>query len=52
VELTELEEDERLEKDERLVAGIPPIRSRRGPRRRRPAKLHADKAYDYAHLRA
>jgi transposase len=34
-----------------LVAGIPPIRSRRGPRRRRPDKLHADKAYDYAHLR-
>jgi transposase len=32
--------------------GIPPIRSRRGPRRRRPAKLHADKAYDHAHLRA
>jgi len=27
---------------ERLVRGIPPIRSRRGPRRRRPAKLHAD----------
>ncbi|MFG2639222.1 transposase, partial [Streptomyces sp. NPDC048362] len=34
-----------------LVKGIPPIRSRRGPRRRRPAKLHADKGYDYAHLR-
>jgi transposase len=31
--------------------GIPPIRSRRGPRRRRPAKLHADKGYDYDHLR-
>ena len=27
-----------------LVQGIPPIRSRRGPRRRRPAQLHADKA--------
>ena len=26
---------------EPLVRGIPPIRSRRGPRRRRPAKLHA-----------
>ncbi|WP_267883301.1 hypothetical protein [Streptomyces sp. NRRL S-1022] len=26
-------------------------RSRRGPRRRRPAKLHADKGYDYDHLR-
>ncbi len=34
---------------EPLVRGIPPIRSRRGPRRRRPAKLHADKGYD--HLR-
>ncbi|MGN3953514.1 IS5 family transposase [Streptomyces sp. WAC8370] len=30
-----------------LVRGIPPIRSHRGPRRRRPAKLHADKGYDY-----
>ncbi|OKJ68431.1 transposase [Streptomyces sp. TSRI0107] len=30
---------------------IPTIRSRRGPRRRRPAKLHADKGYDYDHLR-
>nr|WP_234342183.1 IS5 family transposase [Streptomyces leeuwenhoekii] len=30
-----------------LVRGIPPIRSRR----RRPAKLHADKGYDYDHLR-
>ncbi|MEV0266891.1 IS5 family transposase [Streptomyces sp. NPDC050617] len=34
-----------------LVRGIPPIRSRRGPRRRRPAKLHGDKGYDYPHLR-
>lgn len=34
-----------------LVRGIPPIRSRRGPRRRRPAKLHADKGYDYDDLR-
>jgi hypothetical protein len=34
-----------------LVRGIPPIRSRRGPRRRRPAKLHADKGYDHGHLR-
>lgn len=32
-----------------LVQGIPPIRSRRGPRRRRPAKLHADRGYP--HLR-
>jgi transposase len=36
---------------EPLVRGIPPIRSRRGPRRRRPGKLHADKGYDYRHLR-
>nr|WP_285509406.1 IS5 family transposase [Streptomyces sp. NBRC 13847] len=36
---------------EPLVRGIPPIRSHRGPRRRRPAKLHADKGYDYDHLR-
>jgi transposase len=34
-----------------LVQGIPPVRSRRGPRRRRPGKLHADKGYDYDHLR-
>lgn len=34
-----------------LVKGVPPIRSRRGPRRRKPAKLHADKGYDYSHLR-
>ncbi|GAA3573285.1 hypothetical protein GCM10022222_67000 [Amycolatopsis ultiminotia] len=31
-----------------LVMAIPTIRSRRGPRRRKPAKLHADKAYDHA----
>lgn len=36
---------------EALVRGIPPIRSRRGPRRRRPDKLHGDKGYDYPHLR-
>lgn len=36
---------------EALVRGIPPIRSRRGPRRRKPAKLHGDKGYDYDHLR-
>ncbi|MET9155081.1 IS5 family transposase [Streptomyces griseoflavus] len=36
---------------EPLVRGIPPIRSRRGPRRRRPTKLHADRGYDYDHLR-
>ena len=34
-----------------LVKGIPPIRSHRGRRRRKPGKLHADKGYDYAHLR-
>jgi IS5 family transposase len=28
-----------------LVLGIPTVRSRRGPRRRRPDKLRADKAY-------
>ncbi len=32
------------------VRGIPPIRSRRGPCRRRFAKLHGDKGYDYDHL--
>ncbi len=36
---------------EPLVRGIPPIRSRRGPRRRRPGKLHADKGHDCDHLR-
>lgn len=36
---------------EPLVRGIAPIRSRRGPRRRRPAKLHGDKLYDYPDLR-
>ena len=35
-----------------LVQAIPPIRPRRGPRRRRPAELHADKGYDYGQLRA
>lgn len=34
-----------------LVMAIPAIRSRRGPRRRKPDKLHADKAYDQADLR-
>lgn len=28
-----------------LVRGIPAVRSRQGSRRRRPAKLHGDKAY-------
>jgi transposase len=34
------------------MRGLPPIRSRYGPRRRRPAKLHADKGYDFDHLRS
>lgn len=34
-----------------LVRAIPAIRSRRGLRRRKPGKLHADKAYDHADLR-
>ncbi|SHN31344.1 hypothetical protein SAMN05216268_1343 [Streptomyces yunnanensis] len=33
------------------VKGIPPIRSRRGLRRRKPGKFHADKDYDDRHLR-
>lgn len=36
---------------EPLVTGIPPIRSRRGRRRRRPAKPHGDKGYDYPRVR-
>ena len=34
-----------------LVKAIPAVRSRRGPRRCRPGKLHADKAYDQPELR-
>lgn len=34
-----------------LLRAIPAIKSRRGPRRRKPAKLHTDKAYDHAELR-
>jgi hypothetical protein len=34
------------------VTGIPAIRSQRGPRRRRPVKLRADKGYDFDQLRA
>jgi hypothetical protein len=30
-----------------LVAAIPAVKSRRGPRRRKPGKLRADKGYDY-----
>ncbi|MBG0831634.1 transposase [Planomonospora sp. ID67723] len=36
---------------EPLVRAIPPTRSRRGRRRRRPAKLHGDKGYDYPGVR-
>ena len=35
-----------------LVMAIPAIRSRRGPHRRRPAKLRADKGYDSGQDRA
>jgi transposase len=35
-----------------LVMGIPAIRSRGGPRRRRPDKLRADKGYDFDSHRA
>ena len=35
-----------------LVQAIPAVRSRRGPRRRRPVRLHGDKGYDYPQLRA
>ncbi|WP_211227005.1 IS5 family transposase [Amycolatopsis benzoatilytica] len=34
-----------------LVMAIPAVKSRRGPRRGRPGKLHADKAYDQPALR-
>jgi transposase len=34
-----------------LVMAIPSIKPRHGPRRRKPGKLHADKAYDQADLR-
>ncbi|MFC7864877.1 IS5 family transposase [Streptomyces murinus] len=34
-----------------LMRGIPPVRSRYGPRRRRPAELRADKGYNFDHLR-
>ena len=36
---------------ERLLDAIPPVRRRRGRPRRRPDKLHADKAYDYPFCR-
>lgn len=34
-----------------LVQAVPAVRSRRGPHRRRPDKLHADKGYDDDDLR-
>lgn len=37
---------------ERLVDAIPPIHGPRGRPRTRPAKLHADKGYDYRRCRA
>lgn len=36
---------------EDLIDAVPPIRQRRGRPRRRPAKLHADKAYDVLRCR-
>lgn len=36
---------------QKMVTSIPAIRSRRGPRRRKPKKLRADKGYDYDKLR-
>ncbi|MBM7820367.1 transposase [Cellulosimicrobium cellulans] len=37
---------------EPMVRGIPPVKSRRGPRRRRLVKLRADKGYDVERLRS
>ncbi|GAA3995681.1 hypothetical protein GCM10022384_48820 [Streptomyces marokkonensis] len=42
---------DRLRAGSAVSSWHPPIRSRRGPRRRRPAKPHFDKGYDYDHLR-
>ncbi len=36
---------------ETMLDAIPPVRGKRGRPRRRPMKLHADKAYDYASCR-
>jgi len=36
---------------EALLDAVPPIRTPAGRRRRRPAKLHADKGYDYRRCR-
>lgn len=35
-----------------LVKAVPAVRSRRGPRRRQPVKLRADKGYDFDQLRS
>ena len=35
-----------------MLDAVPPIRTPAGRRRKRPAKLHADKGYDYARCRA
>jgi transposase len=35
-----------------LLDAVPPIKRPSGQRRRRPAKLHADKAYDFPRCRA
>lgn len=36
---------------ERLITAIPPIKTTRGGRRKRPEKLHADKGYDFPRCR-
>lgn len=36
---------------EELLDAVPPVRGRRGRPRRRPGKLHADKAYDHRRCR-
>jgi transposase len=36
---------------EDLLDGVRPVRGRRGPPRKRPTKLHADKGYDYPRCR-
>jgi len=38
--------------DSTMLEDIPPIRMPTGRRRRRPGKVHADKACDYRHCRA
>ena len=37
---------------EALLGDIPPVRTPAGQRRRRPEKVHADKAYDHRRCRA